>query len=75
MGVDDHLCVNPPCPEVKKVGKAVFGNGHPEESLIVRVCNVEKKLTTIQKLSWVTVCGVGTLVLRFLGTWLETLIR
>ena len=75
MGSNDHSCGDTPCAEVEKVAKAVFGNGHPEESLIVRVCGVEKKLATIEKLSWATACGVGALVLRFVGVWVESLIR
>ena len=65
-----------PSPEqLCKVVQAVFGNGRPEESLIVRVCRVEQKLNTIEKLSWVTACGVGSLVLRFVGAWLESVLR
>jgi len=68
--------VQPPSSEqLCKVVQAVFGNGRPEESLIVRVCRVEQKLSTIEKLSWATACGVGSLVLRFLGTWLESVLR
>lgn len=75
MGADVRHCDDQPCAEVEKVAKAVFGNGHPEQSLIVRVYGVEKKLATIEKLSWATACGVGGLVLRFVGAWLESLLR
>lgn len=75
MDANDRICGAAPCADVQKVAKAVFGNGHPEQSLIVRVCGVERKLATIERLSWVTACGVGALLLRIVGAWLETLLR
>lgn len=68
-------CPHGPCKAVQRVHSAVFGNGHPEESLIVRVCNVEKQLRAIKRLSWATLCGVGALLLKLVGAWLELKLR
>ena len=54
---------------------AVFGNGHPEKSLLVRMERVESRLAAIQKLSLATLCGVGSLLVKFIGTWLESLLH
>lgn len=68
-------CPYEPCPDVQLVKTTVLGNGHPEESLVVRVCNVERQLNTIKRLSWATACGVAGLVLKVVGAWLESLLR
>ncbi len=57
-----------------EVREAVFGNGEPEKSLLVRMHQVERKLATIERISVMTLCGVGTLVIQFLGAWLEKLL-
>lgn len=56
---------------VAEIRAAVFGNGHPERSLLVRMERVESRLAAIQRLSLATLCGVGTLLIKFLGAWLE----
>ena len=61
------------CPEVEETHAAVFGNSVPEHSLLVRMCVLEKKIRVIERLSWITLCGVGALVLRIVGAWLERL--
>lgn len=61
--------------DVREIRSVVFGNGHPEKSLLVRMERVESRLAAIQKLSLATLCGVGTLLLRVIGTWLEGLMR
>lgn len=61
--------------DVREIRSVVFGNGHPEKSLLVRMERVESRLAVIQKLSFATLCGVGTLLLKFIGTWLEGLMR
>lgn len=61
--------------DVREVRSVVFGNGHPEKSLLVRMERVETRLGVIQKLSLATLCGVGTLVVKFIGAWLETLVH
>lgn len=66
----------PTCPkDLGEIRSAVFGNRHPEKSLLVRMERVESRLAAIQKLSFATLCGVGTLLLKFIGTWLEGLMR
>jgi len=65
----------PSTKQLRKVVRAVFGNGRPEQSLIVRVCRVEQKLSTIEKLSWATACGVGSLVARIVISWVESVLR
>jgi hypothetical protein len=61
--------------DLGEIRSAVFGNNHPEKSLLVRMERVESRLAAIQKLSFATLCGVGTLLLKFVGTWLEGLMR
>jgi len=50
-------------------------NGHPEKSLLVRMERVESWLAVIQRLSLATLCGVGTLLLKFVGAWIESLMK
>lgn len=61
--------------DVREIRSVVFGNGHPEKSLLVRMERVESRLAVIQKLSFATLCGVGTLLLKFVGAWIEALMR
>jgi len=61
--------------DVREIRSVVFGNGHPEKSLLVRMERVESRLAVIQKLSFATLCGVGTLLLKFVGAWIEGLMR
>ena len=61
--------------DVERIRAAVFGNSHPEKSLLVRMERVEGRLAVIQKLSFATLCGMATLLLKFVGAWLETLIK
>ena len=61
--------------DVRQVRSAVFGNSHPEKSLLVRMERVETRLAAIQKLSLATLFGVGTLLLKFVGAWFETLMK
>ncbi len=58
---------------IAKIRAVVFGNSHPEKSLLVRMERVETRLAVIQRLSLATLCGVGTLVLKFVGAWIERL--
>jgi hypothetical protein len=60
------------CDDVAQLKAEVFGNGHPENSLRVRVGNVEKQLAVIKRLSWATAGGVGALVLRVISAWFES---
>lgn len=73
---------DPTCPsepsclkDVREIRAVVFGNGHPEKSLLVRMERVESRLAVIQKLSFATLCGVGTLLLKFIGAWIEGLMK
>lgn len=59
---------------VAEIRAAVFGNGHPERSLLVRMERVETRLAAIQRLSFATLCGVGTLLVKVLGAWLERML-
>ncbi len=70
-------CANEPSclKDVREIRSVVFGNGHPEKSLLVRMERVESRLAVIQKLSFATLCGVGTLLLKFVGAWIEGLMR
>ncbi len=69
-----HLCEQ--CRrDLESVRAVVFGDGEPEKSLLVRMQRVEQRLTTIQRLSLATLCGVGTLIVRLMGAWIEQLIR
>ncbi|MBP9024763.1 MAG: hypothetical protein KBH81_01305 [Phycisphaerae bacterium] len=70
-------CANEPdcLKDVREIRSVVFGNGHPEKSLLVRMERVESRLAVIQKLSLATLCGVGTLLLKFVGAWIEGLMR
>ena len=61
--------------DLEAVRAAVFGDGQPEKSLLVRMQRVEQRLGTIQRLSLATLCGVGTLIVRLMGAWIEQLIR
>lgn len=61
--------------DVREVRSVVFGNSHPEKSLLVRMERVESRLAAIQKLSFATLCGVGTLLLKFVGAWIESLMK
>ncbi len=61
--------------DVREIRSVVFGNGHPEKSLLVRMERVESRLAVIQKLSLATLCGVGTLLLKFVGAWIEGLMK
>jgi len=61
--------------DVREIRSVVFGNGHPEKSLLVRMERVESRLAVIQKLSLATLCGVGTLLLKFIGAWIEGLMK
>ncbi|MBP9054071.1 MAG: hypothetical protein KBF94_15760 [Ilumatobacteraceae bacterium] len=61
--------------DVREIRSVVFGNGHPEKSLLVRMERVESRLAVIQKLSFATLCGVGTLLLKFIGAWIEGLMK
>ncbi|HPM23987.1 MAG TPA: hypothetical protein PLP66_08765 [Phycisphaerae bacterium] len=78
-----HATVQPEdCPheptclkDVREIRSAVFGNNHPEKSLLVRMERVESRLAAIQKLSLATLCGVGTLLLKFIGAWIEGLMK
>ena len=54
---------------------AVFGNGEPEKSLLVRMDRVERKLCMIHRLSLATLCGVGTLLMRLVSIWAEQLFK
>ncbi|NLE57921.1 MAG: hypothetical protein GX616_06140 [Planctomycetes bacterium] len=75
---DQHDCDSTRQPEclktVAEIRSVVFGNSHPEKSLLVRMERVETRLAAIQKLSMATLCGVGTLVAKFIGAWIERLI-
>ena len=61
--------------DVREIRSAVFGNNHPEKSLLVRMERVESRLAAIQKLSLATLCGVGTLLVKLVGTWIEGLMK
>ena len=61
--------------DVHEIRSVVFGNGHPEKSLLVRMERVESRLAVIQRLSLATLCGVGTLLLKFVGVWIESLMK
>jgi hypothetical protein len=61
--------------DVREIRSVVFGNGRPEKSLLVRMERVESRLAVIQKLSFATLCGVGTLLLKFVGAWIESLMK
>jgi hypothetical protein len=75
-GKTDGCQYQPTClKDLGEIRSAVFGNSHPEKSLLVRMERVESRLAAIQRLSFATLCGVGTLLLKFLGTWLENLMR
>lgn len=63
------------CKEVKKVSAAVFGNGHPEESLIVRQYNVEKRLALHTRMLWVTLTGVWLVLFKVFGSWIDGIMR
>jgi len=61
--------------DLEAVRAAVFGDGEPEKSLLVRMQRVEQRLTTIQRLSLATLGGVGALLVQLLGAWIEQLLR
>ena len=61
--------------DLEAVHAAVFGNGQPEKSLLVRMQRVEQRLGTIQRLSLATLCGVATLLMRIIGAWIEQMVR
>ncbi|MBN2445642.1 MAG: hypothetical protein JXO22_02880 [Phycisphaerae bacterium] len=63
------------CEEVKRVSGAVFGNGKPEESLIVRLCNVEKRLAFMLRLLWITLSGVWLVLFKVFGSWIDGIMR
>ena len=61
--------------DLEAVRNAVFGNGEPEKSLLVRMQRVEQRLATIHRMSLATLCGVGTLIVRLMGAWIEQMVR
>ena len=61
--------------DLEAVHAAVFGDGQPEKSLLVRMQRVEQRLGTIQKVSVATLCGVGALLMRIVGAWVEQMVR
>jgi len=61
--------------DVREIRSVVFGNTHPEKSLLVRMERVESRLAVIQRLSLATLCGVGTVLLKFIGTWIESMMK
>ena len=65
---DDTSACQELCPEVEEVHAAVFGNGAPENCILVRLAVIEKKIKTVERLSWMLLCGVGSLI----GRWLLT---
>lgn len=72
----DACPTEPTClKDVREIRSVVFGNGHPEKSLLVRMERVESRLAVIQRLSLATLCGVGTLLLKFVGAWIEGLMK
>jgi hypothetical protein len=75
--MEKQTCASEPTclKDVREIRSVVFGNGHPEKSLLVRMERVESRLAVIQKLSLATLCGVGTLLLKFVGAWIEGLMK
>lgn len=72
----DSCSFDPSCrQDVREIRAAVFGNGHPEKSLLVRMERVESRLAAIHRMSFATLCAVGTLALKIIGTWVEVLLR
>jgi hypothetical protein len=72
----DNCSQAPEClQDVREIRTAVFGNSHPEKSLLVRMERVEMRLAAIQKLSLATLCGVFTLLVKFVGAWFEGFLR
>ena len=61
--------------DVHELRAVVFGNGRPEKSLLVRMERVESRLAVIQRLSLATLCGVGALLMRIVGAWIEGLMK
>lgn len=54
---------------LSEVYKSMFGNGKPEESVLVRIKNIERKMCNLEKLSWVILCGVGAVAIKAIGAW------
>ncbi|MGD8453654.1 MAG: hypothetical protein PVJ57_17720 [Phycisphaerae bacterium] len=75
--MSDRPCQHEPeCrQDLKQVRETVYGNGHPEKSLIMRVEFVERQLNTIRRMSLATLGGVGMLVGKLIFAWLETLVH
>lgn len=69
-------CIDSRCAaDVRELRHAVFGNGSPEKSLLVRVDSIEKRLALVQRLCIFIACGVFGLLLKIAGTWLEGFVR
>lgn len=51
------------------VHKAVFGNGKPEQCILVRIKRIERKMCMLEKLSWAILCGVIAVVAKLVGIW------
>ncbi|MBK9128184.1 MAG: hypothetical protein IPM13_10330 [Phycisphaerales bacterium] len=77
MSTERSSCPHEPAclKDVREIRSVVFGNGRPEKSLLVRMERVETRLAVIQKLSLATLCGVGTLLLKLVGAWVDGLMR
>ena len=74
MSGSNGKCEHPDClKQLAQVRSTLYGNGHPEESLIVRVCNIEKQTRTTRRLLVATLSGVATLVLQVIGSWISKL--
>lgn len=55
------------------VHKAVFGNGKPGESMLVRIDRIERKMCALERLSWAILIGVGTVVVKMTAVWLTAI--
>ena len=56
---------------IKRLNKAVFGNGSPENSVLFRLANIEKTTKAIRNIGWVIVCGIIAISIREAASWIH----
>lgn len=59
-----------PCTFVKKLCAEIYGDGKPEESVMVRLAAVEKTIQQVKYLCWVILVGIGGLFVRAVDAWI-----
>ena len=57
--------------DIKRLNVAMFGNGSPENSVLIRLVNIEKVVKTVRNLGWVIVCGIVAIGIKGVASWVH----